>query len=228
MRNRKYLIGALVGVVGALVFSGTAFAGTQTSQTLTTTIAPAKLNKKTFKPVSLHNIITTNYDNFVGSPSAKQTVFTIDSNIRFQTTKTPACPQSSIANKPNATAQAACAASVVGQGTALVIGGALTAKVLLIAGGPNILYVHTDISNGALILTLTGTYTGNILTVTGLPNTPGADLTNFDTTFNKGGKKNSYVLARCKHKNMRNSETTTYYSGPSLTATSTQKCKQLA
>jgi hypothetical protein len=231
MHKRRYLIGALLGVLGALVVSGTAMAGSPQSQTLQTTVAPTKLDKKRFSGVSLHNIIITNYDNFVGSASAKETIFFVDRNIKVSQGNTPACPLSSIANKPNATAQAACSASVVGQGTALVNGGALTAKVLLISGGTNVLYVHTDINNGALILTLTGAYSpsASTLDVTGLPNTPGADLTNFDTTFNKvkNGKNSFYIAARCpKKKSLTTSETTSYYNNQSLSASSTQRCKQ--
>ena len=51
MRKRKYLIGALVGVIGALAFSGVASAA-PTGQTLQTTLAPAKQDKKTFGGVS--------------------------------------------------------------------------------------------------------------------------------------------------------------------------------
>ena len=59
MRKRRYLLGATLGVLGALVISGTAMAGVPTAQTLKTTIAPAKQSKKTFGPASLHNIIGT-------------------------------------------------------------------------------------------------------------------------------------------------------------------------
>jgi hypothetical protein len=47
MRDRKYLIGALVGVIGALTFSGVASA-TPISQTLQTTLSPRKQDEKKF------------------------------------------------------------------------------------------------------------------------------------------------------------------------------------
>ena len=106
--------------------------------------------------------------------------------------------------------------------------------VLLVSGGPTTLYVWTRL-NGVLTLVLNGQYAAgpNTLDVTGLPNTPGSDLTLFDTTMpkmktaGKGKKKKFYVMARCKSKKkkMVSSETTTFWDGSSQTATSIQKCK---
>jgi len=109
MRNRKYLIGAMVGVIGALAFSSVASA-TPTGQTLQTTLSPKKQSKKTFGGVSLHNIIATTFDNFATSQSPKTTVFTIDPNVKFVNGNIPACPLSSIQGKFTAQAQAACEA----------------------------------------------------------------------------------------------------------------------
>ena len=56
--------------------------------------------------------------------------------------------------------------------------------VVLVSGGPTTLYVWTRINN-ALTLVLTGAVQQqgpNTLDVTGLPYTPGTDLTLFDTT----------------------------------------------
>ena len=64
MHKRKYLVGATLGVLGALVFSGTAMAGVPTGQTLQATIAPKKLDKKQFRAASLHNIIATQVQRF--------------------------------------------------------------------------------------------------------------------------------------------------------------------
>src|SRR6266540_140080 len=129
MRNRKYLIGALVGVIGALAFSGTASA-VPTSQTLQTTLSPAKQSPKVFGGVSLLNII--------------------------------------------------------------------------------------------------GSIQGKLLVFSNIPNTPGNVLTKFDTTFNKRktGKKTYYVEARCKKGAWKTSETTNFYSGETLQASSTGKCKK--
>jgi hypothetical protein len=240
MRDRKYLIGALVGVIGALAFSGIASA-TPTGQTLQTTLSPAKQDKKIFGGVSLHNIIATTFDNFATSQSPRQTVFTIDPNVKFVNGNIPACPLSSIQGKFTAQAQAACPQSITGGGTVEVNGGAIKGTVTFFSGGPNTIYVQTDIGPGATTLTIIGQITGKILTFSNIPNTPGLVLTKFDTTFNKrktgkmtvkvGGKRKRlptfYVMARCKAKNRTWStrETTTFYSGETLSASSSGKCK---
>jgi hypothetical protein len=240
MRKRKYLIGATLGVLGALVVSGTAFAGAPTGQTLQATVAPAKQDKKAFGAASLHNIIATTYDNFSGSPAAKETLFHIDRNVRFTSGNLPACPKASLdASTTTAAVQAACGASIVGTGTNTVNNGTDplfpgTNPVLLVTGGNvpggSILYVWTRIA-GLTTLVLNGQYntSAGTLDVTGLPNTPGIDLTNFDTTMpkKKTGKKTYYVMARCKSKKWISSETTTYWNGQTTTATApAEKCKQ--
>jgi hypothetical protein len=80
MRNRKYLIGALVGVIGALALSGVASAA-PTGQTLQTTLAPAKQDKTVCGGVSLHNLISTPIDNPATTQSPMQSVFSIDPNV---------------------------------------------------------------------------------------------------------------------------------------------------
>ena len=218
MRKPKFLVGAMVGVIGALVVSGTAFAGVPTGQTLQATIAPKKQDKKTFGGASLHAIIGTQYSDFLASPSAKEVVFRIDKQIKFTNGNVPACSSSSLnAATTSGAVQAACGASVVGQGTDQVNAGtgsfAGTNPVVLVSGGPTTLFVWTRIAN-ALTLVLNGQYAAgpNTLDVTGLPNTP--------------GKKSFYVMARCKSKKSKlvNSETTTFYNGQSTSATATQKC----
>jgi hypothetical protein len=226
MRNRKYLIGALVGVIGALAFSSTASA-VPTSQTLQTTLAPAKQSKKTFGGVSLHNIISTNFDNFTTSQSPKTTTFTIDPNVKFVNGNIPACPLSSIQGKFNAQAQAACPSSITGQGTVQVNGGQIGGLVTFFSGGPTTIYVQTDIGPGATTLTIIGTISGKTLTFSNIPNTPGLVLSKFDTTFNKRktGKKTYYVMARCKKGKWATTESTNFYSGETLSASSSMKCK---
>jgi len=232
MRNRKYLIGVLAGVVGVLAFSGVASAANPTGQTLQTTLSPAKQDAKKFGGVSLHNIIATTYPDFVNSPSPQQTVFSIDPNVKFVNGNLPACPLGNIQGRPTATARAGCAQSITGQGTVQANNGAINGVVTFFTGGPKTIYVHTDLANGALIIPITGTISGRTLTFTGIPNTPGTSLTNFDTTFNKigtgkkKGEKQFYVMARCKKKSWSTSETTTFYNGQQLSASSSQKCKK--
>jgi hypothetical protein len=229
MRNRKYLIGALVGVIGALTIGSIASAA-PTGQTLQTTLAPTKLDKKKFSGVSLHNIISTTVDNFATSQSPRQTVFTIPPDVKIpQAGNVPVCQLSQIQGKFDAQARAACPQSITGQGTVEVNGGAVKGLVTFFSGGPKTIYVQTDIGPGATSLTIIGTAAGKTLTFSNIPNTPGLILTKFDTTFNKRktGKKSWYVMARCgKKKKWSTTETTTFYSGESFSATSTQKCKQ--
>jgi hypothetical protein len=234
MRKRKYLMGAALGVLGALTFASVASAG-PVSQSLSTSLSPPKQDKKAFGGVSLHNDIATTFSGFDSPPS--KTVFTIPPDVKFTAGNLPVCPLSSVSNKPDAQARAACGGSITGQGTVQANGalGALTGTVTFFRGdssqGTDI-YVHTVVG-GALILDILGKITGNILTFTNLPNTGSQVLTDFDTTFNKlkTGKKSYYVSARCKKGKWSTTEVTTFYNGAdpngkTLTASSSQKCKQ--
>jgi hypothetical protein len=231
MRKRTLLIGAVAGVLGALSLSSIASAA-PTSQTLRATVSPAKQSTKTFGAASLHAIIGTTFDNFTTSQSPRQTVFTVDRNIKFTSGNVPVCQLSQIQGKFDAQARAACPQSIVGGGTVQVNGGAIGGTVTIFAGGPTTMYVQTDIGPGATTLTIVGTLAGRTLTFSNIPNTPGLVLSNFDVTFNKrktGKKKGTptfYVSARCKKKKWTNSESTSFYSGETLSASSTQKCKQ--
>ena len=229
MRNRKYLIGALMGVIGALTFSSVAFAG-PVAQHLTTTISPKKQSKKTFSGVSLHNDIATDFNGFDSPP--QRTVFSIDPNVKFTPGSIPVCPLSSVQNRPDVVARAACPHSITGQGTVQANGafGPLTGTVTFFRGDSNQgqdIIVHTVVG-GALILDIIGDINGRTLTFTGLPNTGSQVLTDFNTTFHKRrtGKKSFYVMARCKKKKWKTTETTTFYNGQTLQASSSQKCKQ--
>jgi hypothetical protein len=227
MRKRSFLIAAVAGVLGAMSLSSVAFGGSPQSQSLVTTVSPAKQSKKTFGGAKLHAIISTTYDNFVGSQSPRQTAFTIDPNIKFTNGNVPVCQLSQIQGKFTAQAQASCPQSIVGNGSVQVNGGAVGGTATIFSGGPKTMYVQTDIGPGATSLTIVGTLAGRTLTFSNIPNTIGLDLTKFDVSFNKRktGKKSFYVSARCKKGKWKNSETTNFYSGETLTATSTQKCK---
>ena len=231
MRKRRFLIGAVAGVIAALSLSSVA-AAKPTSQTLQATVSPAKQSKTTFGGASLHAIIDTTFDNLATSQSPKQTVFNVDPNIKFTNGNVPTCAQSAIQGKFTAQAQAACPQSIVGSGIVQVNGGAVGGTVTVFGGGLNKMYVQADIGPGATSLTLVGTLTGRTLTFTNIPNTPGLVLSKFDVTFNKrkvGKKKGTalyYVSARCKKKKWSNSEATTFYSGETLSASTSQKCKQ--
>ena len=235
MRKRKYLVGALLSVVGALVVSGTASAAV-TGQTYSVATSPTKQDKKAFGPVgSFQNIVDTNYSGGF-SPFGTQTVLTFTKDIKFTPGNIPQCNLSAINTVPQSTSDAMCGASKVGSGSATINGGLLTGKVAAYNGTPSggspTIGLHTDVflPSGAYSFstTLTGVLnTGaNTLTVA-IPPT-GTAITHFETTISKkkSGKKTYYVMARCKKKKWTNTETTTFNDGSSTTASTTQKCKQ--
>jgi hypothetical protein len=226
-RGRRFLLGALLGLAGSVALTSAAGA-VPVSQSLFVHVAPTKGDKKIFKGASQHTIISTVYDNFPTSQSPRQTVFTIPSAVKFVNGNIPACPLSAVQGKFTAAAQQACPQSITGGGSVEVNGGAVSGTVTFFSGGPNTIYVQTDIGPGATTLTIIGTLAGRTLTFSNIPNTPGLVLTKFDTTFNKrkSGKKTWYFMARCPKKVNSTTETTTFYSGEVLSATASQKCKQ--
>jgi hypothetical protein len=228
MRNRKYLIGALVGVIGALTFSSIASAAPLV-HTLQARVAPAKQDNKVFGGASLSLNFGTTYDSFATSQSPRVLTVSLDRNMKLVNGNVPACAQSQIANKPTAQARAACPRSIVGVGAVTVNGGALTGQVTLFASGPSLQYAHVDVANGAVILALTSRISGGrTLTITGIPNTPGTilDSTAIQLGKRKTGKKTFYVMARCKAKSWTIRESTSWYSGETLSGTVVQKCKK--
>jgi hypothetical protein len=226
-RRKRFLMGALLGVIGALTFTSVASA-VPISQSLFVQVLPTKGDKKVFAGASQHTIISTVYDNFATSQSPKTTTFTIPSAVKFVNGNIPACPLSAIQGKFTGAAQQACPQSITGGGSVEVNGGAIGGTVTFFSGGPSTIYVQTDIGPGATSLTIIGQLQGKTLTFSNIPNTPGLVLTKFDTTFNKrkSGKKTFYFMARCPKKVNSTTETTTFYSGETLSATASQKCKQ--
>src|SRR5215203_4101596 len=110
MRKRRYLIGAMLGVLGALVLSGTAVAGSPIAHKLTTTVLPAKQDKQKFGAASIHNVTDTTYDTFTGSPTSREAFFTFSKDLRVGITgNLPACPQATlVAATTSAAIQSAC------------------------------------------------------------------------------------------------------------------------
>jgi hypothetical protein len=239
MRNRKYLLGALLSVIGALVVSGTASAAV-TGQTLKTTTSPGKQKKKVFGVVkSFRNDVDTAYT-APFTPNATQTVLRFSRDIRFVPGNTPQCNLAAIATVPEAQADAACGGSRVGSGSADIrslTGTALTGRVAAYngvrSGGDPTIGLHVDVflptGQYGFSMQLTGVLNtkSNTLTVS-IPPT-GTSITHLDFTIprRKTGKKSFYVMARCRKGRWTNTETTRFNDGTALTATSTQKCKGL-
>jgi hypothetical protein len=226
MRNRKYLIGTLLGVVGALAFSGIASAA-PTGHSVQAKVTPAKQDNKRFGGASLNFNIRSTYDAFATSQSPRQLVISLDRNMKLALGGVPACQQSQIANRPTAQARAACPRSIVGQGGVTVNGGVLTGQVTLFGGGAKLLYAQVDVSGGAVILTLPGAISGRTLTISGIPNTPGTILDSTNATINKRKTGKTFVFsARCPTKKWTLRESTSWYSGETLSGSATQKCKR--
>jgi uncharacterized Zn-binding protein involved in type VI secretion len=239
MRKRKYLIGALLGVIGSVVLSGTASAAV-TSQAVGSIINPAKAPKKTFVAVkSMRTFVDTNYSGTF-TPNANQTIVSFSRDVKFTPGNIAQCNLSTISTVPEATAEATCGASRVGSGSAIIKNAdgsvTLTGKVAAYNGTPSggspTIGLHTDVFTPtgayAFSTTLTGVLntSSNTLTVS-IPPT-GTSITHFETTITKkkSGKKSFYVMARCKKKKWNTSETTAFTGGPTLSASSVQKCKQ--
>jgi hypothetical protein len=239
MRKRKYLIGALLSVIGALVVSSTASAAVS-GQSLSVTVSPSKQQKKTFGPVgSMTTAVDTNYSGGF-TPTGTQTVLTFTKDLKFTPGNIAQCNLSAINTVPQSQSDSMCGASKVGSGSAIINGGFLTGKVAAYNGTPSggspTIGLHTDVflPSGAYAFstTLTGVLntSANTLTVA-IPPT-GTAITHFETTIGKKksgkkkGKTTYYVSARCKKKKWINSETTHFSDGSSTTASSTQVCKQ--
>jgi hypothetical protein len=235
MRKRKYLVGALLSVIGALAVSSTATAA-PTSQTLSVVASPPKQQKNVFGPLSsFANTVDTNYSGGF-TPAASQTVLTYSRDFKFTPGKLPQCPLASVNNIPAAQAKAACAGSIVGQGSALLNGGALSAVVTAFNGqlqnGHPTIYLHSSVNNDFADPVLVGELNPSTNTLTVTINSAGLAITHFQTTINKiktgksKGAPTYYVTARCKKKKWTTSETTTFVGGSTLSATTTQPCKQ--
>ena len=239
MRKRKYLVGALLSVIGALLVSGTASAAV-TGQNFRVVTKSPKQQKKVFGPLkSFKNIVDTNYSGGF-SPLGTQTVLTFTKDIKFTPGKIKQCNLSTINTLPQSQADAICGASKVGTGSATINGGLLTGVVVAYNGTPSggspTLGLHTDVFGPTGAYSFSSTLTGvlntraNTLTVA-IPPT-GTAITHFETTIDKKksgkkkGKATYYVMARCKKKKWVNTETTTFNNGQSISASSVQKCKQ--
>jgi hypothetical protein len=231
MRRHKYLIGALIGVIVALTFSGLAWSD-PTGQTLQTTYSPKQQGKKTFGGVSWRLHHQHVYDSFVTSTGPRQMVYTLPTDVKFVAGNIPVCPLSQVEHKLDSQARAACPRSIIGQGSFEVNMGALKGTLTFFRGEPapsQDMIAHLVLEDGVLVLDLIGDISGRTLTFNNMPNTPGTVLTTIDTTFNKRktGKSTSFLMARCgKKRNWSTTETTAFYSGESLSARSTQQCKQ--
>ena len=233
MRRYKYLIGALIGVIGALNFSSLA-SSDPTGLTLQTTYPQSKQDKKKYGGVSLQQHQGFAYDAFVRSRGPRQMVFTLPRDAKFVPGNLPVCPLSQVEHKLDSEARARCSKSIIGQGSIENNGGALKGTLTFFRGDPALnqdLIVHVVVEGNVLVVDTFGDISGGGRTLTfgNMPHTPGNVLTAIDTTFfkRKTGESTSFLMARCgKKREWTTTLTTAFYSGESLSTTSTQRCRQ--
>ena len=239
MSKRKYVLAGSLGVIGALLVSGTASA-TVTGFTYSASISPQKQSAKTFGPAAISSSLDTFYAPGGFSPTPTTTVVQFSKDIKFTAGSLPQCNLNSISTVPDTTAMSLCGASKLGTGSVLVNGGVLTGKVTAYNGVPSgggepPIGFHTDLflANGNYAFSTTGI--GNLDPKTNTLTTPipptGTSLTHFEVSIGKvksgkkKGKPTYYVMARCKKKKWTDVATESFSDGSSRSATSVQKCK---
>ena len=98
MSKRKYVLTASLGVIGALLISGTASAAV-TGISYTATVSPKKQSNKTFGPASISNNIETFYSGgFL--PTATETALVFSTDLKFTPGKLARCNLSQINTGP--------------------------------------------------------------------------------------------------------------------------------
>jgi hypothetical protein len=238
MSKHRFVLTGSLGVIGALLMSGTASAAV-TGFTYGANISPAKQSAKTFGPAAITSTLDTFFTGGF-SPTPTTTVVQFSKDIKFTPGNLAQCDLSSISTKPDSAAMSLCSKSKVGVGSVVVNGGALTGKVTAYngipsGGGSPPIGFHTDLflPSGAYSFSTTGIGTLNTKTntlTTPIPPT-GTSLTHFEVaigkikTGKKKGKTTYYVMARCKKKKWTDMATETYADGSSRSSTSVQKCK---
>jgi hypothetical protein len=238
MSKRNYVIAASLGVIGALLVSGTASAAV-TGFNYTFSLSPKKQSAKTFGAAAMTSALDTSFTGGF-TPTPTTTVVQFSKDIKFTPGKLAQCDLSSISTAPDSTAMSLCGGSKVGQGSVVVNDGALTGKVTAYNGVPSgggnpPIGFHTDLFNPAGVYVFSTTGIGTLDTKTNTLTTPipptGTSLTHFDVaigkikTGKKKGKATYYVMARCKKKKWSNTATETFSDGSTRSSTSIQKCK---
>jgi hypothetical protein len=238
MSKHRYVLTGSLGVIGALLMSGTASAAV-TGFTYGATISPPKQSAKTFGPAAITSTLDTTFTGGF-TPTPTTTVVQFSKDIKFTPGNLAQCDLSSISTKPDSTAMILCAKSKVGTGSVVVNDGALTGKVTAYNGVPSgggvpPIGFHTDLflPSGAYSFSTTGI--GTLDTKTNTLTTPipptGTSLTHFEVaigkvkTGKKKGKPTYYVMARCKKKKWTDVATESFSDGSSRASTSVQKCK---
>ena len=204
MRMRRYVIGMIAGLVGAVALSSIASADV-TSLSIGARWTPAKQDKKRHGPAKV--FIETNEAHagaFLGQPGCTagnelscfatppsvQSLITFPKDVAIDPGNLPACSLGSLTGKSTAAARAACPRSIVGEGRSVgktldgrALNGVITAFKGVPSGGNPSLYLHLDIAGVATKPILNGVVRGHTLTLQ-IPPVQGMVSEHFDTTLN--------------------------------------------
>ena len=204
---RKYLIGMIAALVGAVMFSGVASAAV-TGVSIEASTTPSKGDKKIRQGVSTFFASNdTHTGGFLGQggctagtsttpacfayPPSVKSVLTFPKSLKFDPGKMPDCNLASLVGQSTAGARAACPKSIVGQGTniqAFSDGSTRSGTITVFNGAPSggnpTQYLHVDLPGIATKPILTNVVNANVIT-TVIPPVPGAVIERFAVTINK-------------------------------------------
>jgi hypothetical protein len=222
------------------------------TQSIDSLISPKKLSKKVFTPGTLKvttATTSTTAANGVPSPAIRATI-DFDRNAKLFTKGIPTCNPAKLQNTSTEIAERECAKAKIGSGkasallpvgpTVYTVEQTVTAFNGIPSGGKPVVILHTyGTTPIQTTLVLVGTVSNYDkegygprldLEIPLIAGGTGA-LTNFQVKINKKytykGKKRSFLSAKCpKSKKLKARGTFTFRDGESLTAYSTQTCKQ--
>jgi len=256
MRRRPFLIAVCAVLATAIAataaWAGPTVNGPNgNTQSIDSQIRPKKLSKTKFTPGSLEvTTLTTSTTDPNGVPvPATHAVIDFDRNARLYTKGLPTCNSGKLQSQSTETAERVCGSSKIGSGTAIAylkagkvyeVPQTVTAFNGIPKGGKPTIILHSYGTTPLQVsLVLEGTVTNYNkegygprldLNVPLIAGGTGA-LKEFDVTINKKwrfkGEKRSFISAKCPNsKKLKARGTFTYNDGQSLTALSTQSCKQ--
>jgi hypothetical protein len=210
---RKYVIGTIASLVGAVALSSVASADV-TSLSIGAHWSPAKQEKKRHGPAKVFIETTEAHAGaFLGQPGCTagnelscfatppsvQSLITFPKDVAIDPGNLPACSLALLTGKSTAAARVACPRSIVGEGNSVgrsldgrTLNGVITAFKGVPSGGNPSLYLHLDIAGVATKPILNGVVRGNTLTLQ-IPPVQGIVSEHFDTTLNPvitGRKRN--------------------------------------
>jgi hypothetical protein len=239
-------------ITTSVAFAGPVVTGKDgNTQSIDAVISPKKLSKTALRPATLKvttKTTTTTAANGVPSP-AIQAIVDFDKNAKLFTKGLPTCDSAKLQSTSTEAALAACGSAKIGSGKASVLlpvgvqvftePTTVTAFNGVPKGGKPVVLLH---AYGAAPVQTTLVLVGTVsnynkegygprlqLDIPAIAGGTGA-LTDFQVTINKKftykGKRRSFVSAKCSSKKLKARGAFTFKDGETLTALSTQTCKQ--